>query len=93
MTIKREERLAKGLMRIGEIAQSAGVPVTTVRYYTDLGLIHSSGHTFGGHHLYEMDETLARMRKIQEEKMRVRSLLDLRDRWEMENSKNMEAFL
>jgi CheY-like chemotaxis protein len=56
---------SKGLLKISEVAQEAGVLTSTVRYYTDIGLLTVSSETPGGHRLYERDATLSAIKKIQ----------------------------
>ncbi|MFH1368402.1 MAG: response regulator [Elusimicrobiota bacterium] len=58
-------RKHKNLLKISEIAREAGVLPSTVRYYTDMGLLNVSGETPGGHRLYERDFTLQAISKIQ----------------------------
>lgn len=58
-------RKAKDLMKISEIAKEANVLPSTVRYYTDLGLLSVASETPGGHRLYEKDITLNIISKIQ----------------------------
>ncbi len=55
----------KNLLRISDIARKAGVLSSTVRYYTDMGLLNTSGETRGGHRLYDEEEILDTIRKIQ----------------------------
>jgi MerR family transcriptional regulator, copper efflux regulator len=45
---------------IGAVAEQAGVPIKTIRYYEELGLLKSSGRTGGGYRLFEVD-TLSRL--------------------------------
>ena len=52
-------------MRISEIAKKAGVLSSTVRYYTDMGLLSAAGETRGGHRLYDESTVLNAIRKIQ----------------------------
>lgn len=40
---------------IGEIARESGVPVKTIRYYEELGLLQSVGRTEGGFRLFAAD--------------------------------------
>jgi CheY-like chemotaxis protein len=56
---------ARHLLKISEVAQEAGVLTSTVRYYTDIGLLTVKGETPGGHRLYEKETTLATIKKIQ----------------------------
>ncbi|WP_066382707.1 MULTISPECIES: heavy metal-responsive transcriptional regulator [unclassified Anabaena] len=48
---------------IGAIAQESGVPIKTIRYYEELGLLKSSGRTEGGFRLFTPD-VLARLHFI-----------------------------
>ncbi len=50
-------------MRIGDLAELAGVTQRTVRYYESIGLLTPGKREGHGHHYYT-DETLARLRKI-----------------------------
>ena len=50
-------------MRIGDLAELAGVTQRTVRYYESIGLLAPGQREGHGHHYYT-DETLARLRKI-----------------------------
>jgi DNA-binding transcriptional MerR regulator len=40
-------------MNIGELARRCGLPVKTVRYYSDLGLVPEAGRTRSGHRRYD----------------------------------------
>lgn len=59
------KRADKKLLRISEVAQKAGVLSSTIRYYTDMGIILAGGETPGGHRLYDEEATLSAIRKIQ----------------------------
>ncbi|BBD58777.1 MerR family transcriptional regulator [Nostoc sp. HK-01] len=41
--------------QIGVIAKESGVPIKTIRYYEELGLLKSSGRTEGGFRLFNSD--------------------------------------
>ncbi|MFB6534433.1 MerR family DNA-binding transcriptional regulator [Streptomyces noursei] len=49
---------------IGELAARTGLPVKTIRYYSDIGLLPESGRSPGGHRRYATD-TPPRLRLIQ----------------------------
>ncbi|WP_223863942.1 MerR family transcriptional regulator [Streptomyces sp. 5-10] len=51
-------------MGIGELAARTGLPVKTVRYYSDAGLLPESGRSPGGHRRYAAD-ALPRLQLIQ----------------------------
>ncbi|MEK6544732.1 MAG: response regulator [Elusimicrobiota bacterium] len=55
----------KTFVRISELAKSAGVLASTVRHYTDKGLLTPSMQTDGGHHLYDIAAALKKIRFIQ----------------------------
>lgn len=40
-------------LRIGQVAQASGLPVKTVRFYSDEGLIHAAGRSQGGYRLFD----------------------------------------
>ncbi len=50
-------------MRIGDLTERAGVTQRTVRYYESIGLLPPGERESHGHHYYT-EETLARLRKI-----------------------------
>lgn len=52
------------LLKISEMAQKADVLVSTIRYYTDIGLLKAAMTTEGGHRLYEEAPTMDRLNKI-----------------------------
>jgi CheY-like chemotaxis protein len=52
------------LLKISEMAQKADVLVSTIRYYTDIGLLKAAMTTEGGHRLYEEVPTMDRLGKI-----------------------------
>ncbi|OUL32715.1 heavy metal-responsive transcriptional regulator [Nostoc sp. 106C] len=48
---------------IGLVAKESGVPIKTIRYYEELGLLQASGRTEGGFRLFNSD-VLARLNFI-----------------------------
>jgi len=60
-----QKKTNRHLLRISEVARKAGVLTSTVRYYTDMGLLSAGGETRGGHRLYDEDATLNAIHKIQ----------------------------
>jgi len=60
----RKMRLANGLLKIGEMAREAGVLISTIRYYTDIGLLRVVASTQGGYRLYDRKDTLERIHTI-----------------------------
>ena len=43
-------------MKVGEAAQQAGLPVKTVRYYADIGLVAPMGRSEAGYRIYGPNE-------------------------------------
>ena len=64
-------------MRIGDLTEQAGVTQRTVRYYEGIGLLHPAEREGHGHHYYT-EETLARLRKIDQLKRLGLSLDEIR---------------
>jgi len=69
----------RNLLRIGEIARVARVPLSTIRYYTDIGLLRVAAYTKGGYRLYDSEETLSVIRKIKPVVDRRRTLRQIKD--------------
>jgi len=69
----------KTLLKIGEIAKVTGVPLSTIRYYTDIGLLKVATHTKGGYRLYNREETLSVIRKIKPVVDRRRTLRQIKE--------------
>jgi MerR family copper efflux transcriptional regulator len=65
-------------MRIGDLTERAGVTPRTVRYYESIGLIPSGEREGNGQHYYT-EETIARLRKIDQLKKLGLSLEEIRD--------------
>lgn len=65
-------------MRIGDVTQRAGVTQRTVRYYESIGLLPPAEREGHGHHHYT-EETLARLRKIDQLKKLGLNLEEIRD--------------
>ncbi len=55
--------LVKNRQQIGAIAQQSGVPIKTIRYYEELGLLKASSRTEGGFRLFDQD-VISRLRFI-----------------------------
>lgn len=65
-------------LRIGELARRSGVPVKTLRYYADLGLLPTAGRSSGGFRLFAAD-ALQRLAFIRRLKHLGLSLEEIRD--------------
>lgn len=62
----KDKRIRLGLLKIGELSEKAGVPVSTIKYYTDLGLLRVQDYMVGGFRLYNEKESLLRLKRIKE---------------------------
>lgn len=60
----RKKSPPKDLLKIGEIARLAGVLPSTIRYYTQIGLLEAADTTPGGQKLYDKEDTLSKVRMI-----------------------------
>lgn len=52
MLVKEAQKQQK---QIGLVAQESGVPIKTIRYYEELGLLKASNRTEGGFRLFDLD--------------------------------------
>jgi CheY-like chemotaxis protein len=52
------------LLKISDVAEKAKVLPSTIRHYTDIGLLRFAATTEGGHRLYDEDETLTQMARV-----------------------------
>ena len=50
-------------MKIGELAESSGVPAKTIRYYEEIGLLHPAEREANGYRSYDRD-ALQRLRFV-----------------------------
>ena len=57
-------------LRIGGLAKESGERVSTIRFWTSLGLLETAGKTSAGYVLYSSDalETIQRLRKLKDER-------------------------
>ncbi|MFH1353141.1 MAG: MerR family transcriptional regulator [bacterium] len=78
MTSARKRRLEKGLLKLGEVADEAGVRPSTVKFYTMEGLLDPVVFTRGGHRLYERESTVQKIITIRQMTSRKCHLSELR---------------
>jgi len=78
----RRARLANGLLKIGEMAREAGVLASTIRYYTDIGLLRVVASTQGGYRLYDREDTMERINTIKTINGRKWTLAEIREELE-----------
>lgn len=64
--------------QIGSVAKESGVPIKTIRYYEELGLLKSSGRTEGGFRLFNTD-VLARLHFIKRAQSLGLSLAEIKE--------------
>lgn len=64
--------------QIGLVAKESGVPIKTIRYYEELGLLKSSGRTEGGFRLFNSD-VLERLHFIKRAQSLGLSLLEIKE--------------
>jgi MerR family transcriptional regulator, copper efflux regulator len=73
---------------IGSVAKESGVPIKTIRYYEELGLLKTSGRTEGGFRIFGSD-VLARLNFIKRAQKlglslaEIKDFLDIHDRGEL----------
>ena len=85
--LSRKQRLGRGLLKIGEIANLAGVTTSLVRYYTDIGLLKVDSYTKGGYRLYDREETMRIIRHVKPSVERRRTLKEIKENLEKGSKK------
>jgi MerR family transcriptional regulator, copper efflux regulator len=63
---------------IGSVAKESGVPIKTIRYYEELGLLKTSGRTEGGFRIFSSD-VLVRLHFIKRAQRLGLSLAEIKD--------------
>jgi MerR family transcriptional regulator, copper efflux regulator len=63
---------------IGTVAKISGIPIKTIRYYEELGLLKSSGRTEGGFRLFDSD-IVTRLKFIKRAQRLGLSLLEIKE--------------
>jgi DNA-binding transcriptional MerR regulator len=77
------------LVKIGELSKTSGLPIKTIRYYEELGLIQAVKRTPGGFRLFEEKMTVMRLRFIKQAQAlgmsleEIKEFLKVRDRGEL----------
>jgi DNA-binding transcriptional MerR regulator len=75
------------LLKAGELAKLTGMLVSTIRFYTKLGLLTADGYTPGQYNLYAKDKALKRLRQIEDLKQRRFTLDEISERLSVRVSK------
>jgi len=70
----------KKYLRIGETAEFCGVKKSTIRHYTDMGILQTVGQTPAGHRLYDARKTMVRVQLIKSASARRASLKDVKEK-------------
>ena len=60
----KKMRMEIGLLKVGEIAREARMLTSTIRYYTEIGLLKVRELTDGGYRLYDREDTIDRLRMV-----------------------------
>lgn len=66
------------LKRIGSVARESGLPIKTIRYYEELGLLKTFGRTEGNYRLFNSD-VFGRLRFIKRAQGLGLSLLEIKE--------------
>jgi MerR family transcriptional regulator, copper efflux regulator len=66
------------LKRIGSVAKESGLPIKTIRYYDELGLLKTFGRTEGNYRLFDSD-VFGRLRFIKRAQGLGLSLLEIKE--------------
>ena len=66
------------LKRIGSVAKESGLPIKTIRYYDELGLLKTFGRTEGNYRLFNSD-VFGRLRFIKRAQGLGLSLLEIKE--------------
>jgi MerR family copper efflux transcriptional regulator len=73
------------LVRVGVLARQAGIPVSTIHYYVQQGLLRPTARTSGGYHLFDPAVALPMLRRIRDLQQRERlRLAEIRERLDKE---------
>jgi MerR family transcriptional regulator, copper efflux regulator len=68
----------EALKRIGAVAKESGLPIKTIRYYEELGLLKTSGRTEGNYRLFSSD-VFSRLRFIKRAQSLGLSLIEIKE--------------
>lgn len=73
---------------IGSVAKESGIPIKTIRYYEELGLLKTTGRTEGGYRLFSTDvftrlNFIKRAQNLGMSLSEIREFLDIHDRGDL----------
>jgi MerR family transcriptional regulator, copper efflux regulator len=77
-----------GAKQIGSVAKESGIPIKTIRYYEELGLLKTTGRTEGGFRLFSPD-VLTRLSFIKRAQHLGMSLAEIREFLEIHDQGNL----
>lgn len=82
MLVQAEPRL------IGSVARESGIPIKTIRYYEELGLLKTTGRTEGGYRLFSADvfvrlNFIKRAQNLGMSLSEIREFLDVHDQGDL----------
>jgi len=78
--MRKGQHTAQRLYRIGELSSLAGISSRTIDYYTGMGLLVPAKRSTGNYRLYG-EETLSRLRRIEQLKAQKFSLEEIREQF------------
>ena len=76
------------LKRIGSVAKESGLPIKTIRYYDELGLLKAIGRTEGNYRLFN-SEVFGRLRFIKRAQSLGLSLLEIKEFLDVHDQGNL----
>ena len=79
------QRILTRLVRKGALAKELSIPWPTVKYYTKVGLFPIAQRTQNGQHLYDLEGTRERYKKIKELKRRRQTIEEIIDHLKLES--------
>jgi len=68
------------LLKAGQLAKYFGLLTSTIRYYTNLGLLQAADRSQGGYHLYDLEETKPVIERINDLKKKRYTLDEIKER-------------
>jgi len=83
-----QEQVKDQTKLIGSVAKESGIPIKTIRYYDELGLLKTSGRTEGGYRLFSAD-VLSRLKFIKRAQSLGLSLSEIKEFLEVHDQGNL----
>jgi DNA-binding transcriptional MerR regulator len=83
-----QEQVKDQAKLIGSVAKESGIPIKTIRYYDELGLLKTSGRTEGGYRLFSAD-VLSRLKFIKRAQSLGLSLSEIKEFLEVHDQGNL----